>query len=244
MNKKRMAIIFAAVIFACVLSIGIVTVADESETVANTDVQEQPSYTEAPGEIGYLARRAEKLIQEVNEASGLEKEQLETVKREQYFEDYKEETNRSLLSNDDIAAIENERTQKEKAIRTKVGYEIESLEAQQPASQEVSQPAPAPASRPASQTSGSSRGMVKGIVFCDSKGAALIAGDVVREGDVVLGVKVTQISPDFVAFDKQGNQWKQQVGQTPPPAVWEQPQKSAPAQRPSTDTKTKNKSSK
>jgi hypothetical protein len=240
MNKKRMAIIFAAVIFACVLSIGIVTVADESETIANTDAQEQPSYTEAPGEIGDLARRAEKMIQEVNEASVLEKEQLETVKLEQYLEDYKEETNRSLLSNDDIAAIENERTQKEKEIRTKVGYQIESLEAQQPAA--VSQPAHA--SRPVSQTSGSSRGMVKGIVFCDSKGAALIAGDVVREGDVVLGVKVTQISPDFVAFDKQGNQWKQQVGQDPPPAVWEQPQKSTPAQRPSIDTKTKNKSSK
>lgn len=239
MNKKQMTIIFAAAIVTCVLSIGIVVVADESEAVPNTDAQDQPSYTENPGEIGDIARRAEAQIKEINGVSELEKAQLETVKREQYFEDNKEEAAKSLLSNDDIATIENKRAQNENAIRTKAGYQIESLEAEQPAAQEV---APAASPRPASQTS--SRGMVKGIVFYENKGAALIAGDVIREGDEVLGVKITKITPDSVEFDKKGNQWKQQVGQFPPPAVWEQPQQSSPAQRPSTDTKPKNKSSK
>ena len=68
--------------------------------------------------------------------------------------------------------------------------------------------------------------MVKGVVFYENKGAALIAGEVVRENDVVMGVKVVKILPDYVEFEKQGNQWKQQVGQMPPPAVWEQPQQS------------------
>jgi hypothetical protein len=237
--NNLMAKFFAVAIFACVISMGIVMAADESEAVPNTDAQEQSSYTENPGEIGDIARRAEAKIKEINEVSELEKEQLETIKREQYFEDNKEETTKSLLSNEDIAAIENKRVQNENAIRTKAGYHIESLAAEQPAAQEVS---PTASLRSASQTS--SRGMVKGIVFYEGKGAALITGDVIREGDEVLGVKITKITPDSVEFDKKGNQWKQQVGQFPPPAVWEQPQQSSPAPRSSTETKTKNKSSK
>jgi hypothetical protein len=229
MNKKRMAIIFAAAIFACVLSIGIVAVADESEMVPDTNAQEQPSYTENPGEIGDIAKRAEAQIKEVNEASELEKEKLEAVKREQYFEDNKEEPARSLLSKDDIAELETKRAQKENAIRTKAGYQIESLAAEQPATQKVS---PTASPRPASQTS--SRGMVKGIVFYESKGAALIAGEIVRENDVVMGVKVVRITANFVEFEKQGNKWKQVVGEAPPASFWEQPQQSTPVQQPST----------
>jgi hypothetical protein len=235
--NNRMAMIFAAAIFACVFSVGIAAAADESEMTADTGNQQSPSYTEYPGEIGALAKRAEKQVEEINEASKLEKEKLETIKQEQYFEDYKEETSKNLLSKDDIAAIENERAQNEKAIRTKAGYEIQSLEAGQTARQEAAAITPAP--RTFAQTSSSNRGMVKGIVFYENNGAALIAGEVVREGDVVLGVKVTKISPDFVEFNKQGNQWKQQVGQFPPAAVWEQPQQSQPAQRPSANPKIK-----
>ena len=232
MNKKQMAIIFAAAIFACVLSIEIVAVADESEMVPDTNAQEQPSYIEYPGEIGDIAKRAEAQIKEVNEASELEKEKLEAVKREQYFEDNKEETSRNLLSKDDIAELETKRAQKENAIRTKAGYQIESLAAEQPATQEVSPTASPP---PASQTS--SRGMVTGIVFCENKGAALIAGEIVRENGVVMGVKVVRITANFVEFEKQGNKWKQAVGEAPPASFWGQPHQSTPVQWPADTNK-------
>lgn len=229
MNKKQMAMIFAAAIFTCVLSIGIVVIADESETTPNTGVQQQL------GELGDIARRAEKQIEEVNESIDIEKEKLEAVKREQYFENYKEEPAGSLLSKDDIAKLETERAKKEEAIRTKAGSEVQYLEAGQATRQEVSPAVPSP--RPASQTS--IPGMVNGIVFCENKGAALIAGTVVRENDVVMGVKIVRILPDYVEFEKQGNQWKQQVGQSPSPAVWIQPQQSLPAQQPADTNKAK-----
>ena len=134
--------VFAAVIFACVLSISIVAVAGEPKMVTDANTQKQPVYTEYPGEIGDIARRAEENVKEVNEASQLEKEKLETVKREQYFEDYKEETAKSLLSTEDIAALEKERARNENAIRTKAGYGIKSLEAEQTARQKASSALP------------------------------------------------------------------------------------------------------
>ena len=141
----------------------------------------------------------------------MKKKKLEAVKREQYFENYKEEPAGSLLSKDDIAKLETERTQKEEAIRTKADSEVQYLEAGQATRQEASPAIPSP--RPASQTS--IPGMVNGIVFCENKGSALIAGEIVRENDVVMGVKIVRILPDYVEFEKQGNQWKQQVGQSP-----------------------------
>jgi hypothetical protein len=234
--NNLMAKFFAVAIFACVLSMGIVMAADESEAVTDADAQEQPSYTENPGEIGDIARRAEAQIKEMNEVSEFEKEKLETVKREQYFEDNKEETAKSLLSEDDTAALEKKRSDNEKAIRARAGYAIEEIAADQ-AEQQAKNGTPRTVTpRSVSQTS--SRGMVKGIVFYENKGAALIAGEVVRENDEVMGVKIVKILPEYVEFAKQGNEWKQQVGQFPPPAVWEQPQ------QPSTDAKPKNKSSK
>jgi hypothetical protein len=240
MNKKAinkgMAGFFAVAISVFVFSIAIVVVADESKAATDSDAQQQ-SYIENPGEIGDLARRAERQVEEVNEAYELEKEKLEAVKREQYFEDYKDEPAGSLLSKDDIAALETRRAQEENAIRTKAGYQIESLEADQTPRQEV--PKAGPSLRSSSQAS--RRGVVKGIVFYENKGAALIAGEVVRENDMVMGVKVVNILPDYVEFEKKGNHWKQQVGQFPPPAVWEQPQpqQSPPAQRSSANPKTK-----
>ena len=228
--------VFATAIFACVLSISAVVVADEPETAPDTDAQQQPSYTEYPGEIGDIAKRAESQIKEINEVSDLEKEKLEAVRREQYFEDNKEETSRNLLSKDDIAKLETERAQNEKAIRTKIGYEIKSLEAQQSARQGVSTAGPGPRIlRPTS-----TRGMVTGIVFCNNSGAALVDGEIVRENDVVLGVKVLKVTANYVEFEKQGSRWKQAVGESPQTSYWAQPQtqKPAPTQRPSTTTKT------
>ena len=232
--NNLMAKFFAVAIFACVLFIGIVAAADESEMAPGTDAQQQPSYTEYPGEIGNIAKRAEAQIKEIHETEELEKAKLETIKREQYFEDYKEEPAKSLLSKDDIAKLETERAQKANAIRTKVGYEIQSLEAGQTAAQEV---LPTAGPRPASQTS--SRGMVTGIVFCENKGAALIAGEIVRENGVVMGVKVVRITANFVEFEKQGNKWKQAVGEAPPASFWGQPHQSTPVQWPADTNKVK-----
>ncbi len=232
---NRMFTIFAVAIFACVLSMGIDLVADEPDA----DAQQQPAYTDYPGEIGDIAKRAEAVVKEVNEAFQFEKEKLEKVKREQYFEDNKEEPAVSLLSKDDIAELETKRAQNEKAIRAKVGYEIQSLEAEQTVRQGVSPAGPGP--RILSQTS--SRGIVTGIVFCNNRGAALVAGEIVRENDEVLNVKVVRITADFVEFEKQGNKWKQVVGQAPPASFWEPPQQSTPVQRPSTAPKAKAKPS-
>jgi hypothetical protein len=232
--NNREVMILAGIVFACVLSWGTTAIADESEAVPDTAAQEQPLNTDSPGEIGDLARRAEKQIKEVNDAFNLEKKKLETEKREQYFEDNKVEPSGSLLSKEDIAALEKKQNQEENAIRAKTGSVIESLEAGESAAQPASYVAAAPrySSQPAV------RGMVKGIVFYENKGAALISGEVVREGDDVLGVKVTKILPDFVEFEKQGSQWKQQVGQVPSPGTWEQPQPQ-PAKQPSANPKTK-----
>jgi hypothetical protein len=224
MNDKAMnnlmAKFFALAIFACVLSAGSIVFADEPEATTDSDSRQLQSYTENPGEIGDIAKRAEAEVKEVNETSEHEKEKLEAVKREQYFEDNKEEPAGSLLTKDDIAALENKRAENERTIRAKADSAIESIATEQTVQEQTPPSAASP--RPVSQTS--SRGMVNGIVFYENRGAALIAGEVVREGDVVMGVKVVKITPDFVEFDKQGNQWKQQVGQSPPAAVWEQPQ--------------------
>jgi hypothetical protein len=230
---NRMFTIFAVAVFTCVFSARI-NLADE-ESDAGSDTQQQPAYTEYPGEIGDIAKRAEAQIKEINETSELEKEKLETVKREQHFEDYKEEPAVSLLSKDDIAELETKRAESENAIRTKVGYEIQSLEAEQTAPQ-----GGGPAgSRPRTLSQISTRGIVTGIVFCNNRGAALVAGEIVRENDEVLDVKVVRITADFVEFEKQGNKWKQMVGQAPPASFWEQPQQSTPVQRPLTAPKAK-----
>jgi len=238
--SNRKTVIFMVAMFVCAFSIGTAAAADKSKMASGSDTKKQPSYAEYPGEIGDIAKQAEAEVKEVNEGYEREKEKFEAIRREQYLEEYKEEPAKSLLSNDDIAALEAARSQNEKAIRTKAGYDINSLEVEQKARQKVSTTGPGP--RHMSQTS--ILGMIKGIVFYENNGAALIAGEVVREGDVLLGVKIVKISPDFVEFDKQGNQWKQEVGQSPPAAVWEQPQTPAPDQRPSTETKVENKSSK
>jgi hypothetical protein len=215
MNRKQIAMIFAAVIVACVFSTDLLATAAKSTKVSDANSNKQPSYTEYPGEIGDIARRAEKRIKEVNEDVAIEKQNLEAVKREQYFEDNKEERAGSLLSKDDIARLENDRIQEVNAIRTKTINEIKSLEAQQSVSsidygQRTLAPTPV-------------RGMVTGIVFCNNRGASLVGDQIVRENDVVLDVKVLKITADYVEFEKQGSKWKQQVGQMPQASYWEPP---------------------
>ncbi len=237
---KNLVVFFALAIFACVFITGISAAADISKAGAKQDVKKQKPYTEYPGEIGDIARQAEAEVKDINQAYEQEKENLDTVKHEQYFEDYKEEKAGSLLSQNDIASLEAKRAKEEKAIRTKTAYEINDLVAEQAAQQK------APAAGAGFRAPRTSKGTVQGIVFCENKGAALINSEVVKQDDVIMGVKVVKIAPDFVEFDKQGKQWKQQVGETPSAEVWEsaQPQKPEPAPRPLTDTKPKKKSGK
>jgi hypothetical protein len=54
---------------------------------------------------------------------------------------------------------------------------------------------------------------VRGIVFSNSKPSAIIANQIVSEGDVILGVTIIKIGKDFVAFEKKGKRWQQQVRQ-------------------------------
>jgi hypothetical protein len=54
---------------------------------------------------------------------------------------------------------------------------------------------------------------VRGIVYSSVNPSAIIANQIVYEGDVILGVKIVKIGKDFVAFEKKGKQWQQQVRQ-------------------------------
>jgi len=80
-------------------------------------------------------------------------------------------------------------------------------------------------------------GTVTGIVYYNNSGAALIGGEVVREDEVILEVKIIKILPDYVEFEKEGKKWKQEVGQAPPVSVWEKEEKSKPGTQPSVDQK-------
>jgi hypothetical protein len=54
---------------------------------------------------------------------------------------------------------------------------------------------------------------VRGIVYSNNKPSAIIADQIVGEGDVIVGVKIIKIGKDFVAFEKDGKRWQQQVRQ-------------------------------
>ena len=54
---------------------------------------------------------------------------------------------------------------------------------------------------------------VRGIVYSSVNPSAIIANQIVYQGDVILGVKIIKIGKDFVAFEKNGKQWQQQVRQ-------------------------------
>ncbi len=53
---------------------------------------------------------------------------------------------------------------------------------------------------------------VRGIVYSKTKPSAIVADQIVFEGDVLAGAKITKIEKDFVEFEKNGKRWRQQVG--------------------------------
>jgi hypothetical protein len=192
-----------------------------------------------------LRLREDTAVREANDAALAEIENIKAVRRTRYIDEelgYVPDVN--LVSSDELDAIETERAEKEKAVRARFGYDINSLEQEQ-------------AAMPQGQTAGSRRaevrpsvsapavvrGTVTGIVLYNNKGAALIAGEIVRQNDTLMGVKVVRIMPDYVEFNKNGKTWKQEVGQPPPVSIWEPPaspvKPASPAQRPSTTSNTK-----
>jgi len=58
--------------------------------------------------------------------------------------------------------------------------------------------------------------VVKGIVHGSGEPMALVATQIVRKGQLVLGATVTEIGKDYVRFECNGRKWTQTIGQRPP----------------------------
>jgi hypothetical protein len=197
----------------------------------------QPSEEDYTPDVRELRMRADADVREVNEATQAEVAQAEAVKRNRYNEELGYVPTGKVLSDDELAAFEKQRAEKEQAVRAKVGYKMKSLETQQaPVPASSTTESKRPLIRPRLPVAKFARGLVGGIVFCDNKGAALLDGEVVRENDEVMGIRITRILPGYVEFEKQGKKWRQLVGQTPP-ASWGG-QSSPDAQNPTTTPKT------
>ncbi|MFH1369676.1 MAG: hypothetical protein ABII09_00070 [Planctomycetota bacterium] len=180
------------------------------------------------GEIEELRLRANAEVEDVNKAAGTEIADAEAVRRNRYLEELGYVPEGNLLSNDELAAIKKQRAEKEKTIRARFGYDINSLKQEEAGISESS----TAEIRPYASARPVVLGTVTGIVLYNDKGAALIAGEVVRENDTVLGVKVVRIMNDYVEFEQQGKTWKQEVGQPPPASVWVKPEKRSRTSKP------------
>lgn len=167
------------------------------------------------GEVENLRLKADTEAREVNETVKAEIEKAEAVKRTRYQEELGYVPKGNLLSDDELAAFENQRKEKLSAVRAGLDNEAkalqEKLSPQQGQPQEVEEPyKPRPL-----------KGTVTGIVLYEKKAAALIDGRIVRENNVIRDIKVLRIMPDYVEFERQGKKWIQEVGQAPQADVWE-----------------------
>jgi len=184
--------------------------------------------------------REDAAVREANDTALAEIENIKAARRTRYIDEelgYVPDVN--LVSSDELAAIETQRAEKEKAVRARFGYDVNSLQRQGAGAAEGQM----------SDVKWKDQGLllvvkpvelgtVTGIVLYNNQGAALVAGKIARENDTVLGIKVVRIMPDYVEFEKQGKTWKQGVGQPPPASIWEPSahpvKQSTTAQRPST----------
>lgn len=69
------------------------------------------------------------------------------------------------------------------------------------------------------------KGIVTGIFYSQNKTAAVVGGQIVKEGDTVNGVKVLRIRPDTVEFERDDKVWSQKIEQKANPA-WSRSNKS------------------
>jgi hypothetical protein len=202
---------------------------------ASIDEQRQAIENYYKGLIDEIQRHTESSVMEINDTGDAERQKAEAVKRISIAEDLHQERSGSLLSTDELSEYEKERAQSEKDIRNRAENEIKYL--QERKARELENVAGGTTSgevRRVPSGPASALGTVTGIVYYNNSGAALIGGEVVRENDVVMDVKIIKVLPDYVEFEKQGKKWKQAVGQTPPASVWEKKQKPKPATKSST----------
>jgi hypothetical protein len=221
---KRTFSAIAAGIFTSLIFTAVGFAADNSGVSIEEQRQTIENYYK--GMIDEIQRRAELSVVDVNDTSETERQKAEKVKRTRLADDFHEERSGQLLSTDEMSEYEKERAQNEKDIRNRAENEIKYLQERMARELEAlgggearRQPAAPPLAL----------GTVTGIVYYNDSGAALIGGEVMRENDVVMDVKIIKVLPDYVEFEKQGKKWKQGVGQTPPASVWEKKQKPKPA---------------
>ncbi|MBN2020404.1 MAG: hypothetical protein JW749_09280 [Sedimentisphaerales bacterium] len=177
-------------------------------------------------EIGVLQRKAEAESQDVNETIEKEIKKAELRKKVRYREELGYIPKGNLLSEEELAVFEMERQEKLEAVRGQFGKAIENVKELGAASAQLHSAETVEEKPPANRNI--EYGTVTGIVLYEVKGAALVAGRVVRANNVVGDIKVVRILPDYVEFEKQGRKWVQEVGQSPPAGVWEQKDKKSP----------------
>jgi hypothetical protein len=219
---------FAAAVFTFMIFAAVGRAADNSgASGVSIDEQRQTIENYYKGLIDEIQRRVESSVMEINDTSGAERQKAEAIKRTSIAEDLHEERSGQILSTDALSEYEKERAQNEKDIRNRAENEIKYLEERK--SQELEALGGSGEVRRLPSGPIVAPGTVTGIVYYNDSGAALIGGEVVRENDVVMDVKISKVLPDYVEFEKQGKKWKQAVGQTPPASVWEKKQKPKPA---------------
>jgi hypothetical protein len=217
---------FVVVIFAGLFSTVVCLAAEDSDS-ENVAASGGNGLTE-------LQMRVESSITEINDSTRAAKEQAKAEKRQLYFEDNHEWPIGEVLSKEDLDKFERMRTEKEEAVRDRAEYDIKYLEEQKAAAPQISGIELKETTRPRPVMPGT----VTGVVFYEGKGAALVLGDIVRESDVISGIKVIRIVPGSVEFEKQGRKWKQEVGQEPPLGLWEQKDKAGAPKQSSAGKKT------
>jgi hypothetical protein len=172
------------------------------------------------GDVDELRFREDAAVREVNEAALDEIEKIKAERRRRYIDEelgYVPDVN--LISSDELASIEKQRKEKEMAIRARYGSDVNSLERiEASAMSDV-----AWKNQAAKPVKPVTLGTVTGIVLYNEHGAALVAGEIAREGDTVLGIKVVRITSDYVEFERRDKTWMQEVGEDPPAGVWEKP---------------------
>lgn len=58
-------------------------------------------------------------------------------------------------------------------------------------------------------------GIVTGILYSQDNPVAIIAGEILHEGDTVENVKLVKIYTDQVEFERKGKRWMQDVNEEP-----------------------------
>jgi len=64
--------------------------------------------------------------------------------------------------------------------------------------------------------------MIEGILYASTGSSVVINGQILKEGDIISGVKVVKINREKVNFQKDKTHWSQRIREAPN-IMWEQP---------------------